>query len=110
MIFVIAEHKDAKLKPITSELLVFAQRLNREFGQPITAVILGSNAAALAEGLKTKKIDRVMTVEHEELADYNPDRYVGVLRSIVEKEKPFLVLIGHTTQGMDFAPRLAVSL
>ena len=38
MIFVIAEHKDNKLKPITSELLVFAQRAGRDFGQPITAV------------------------------------------------------------------------
>ena len=27
MILVVAEHKDNKLKPITSELLVFAQRL-----------------------------------------------------------------------------------
>jgi hypothetical protein len=28
MIFVVAEHKDNKLKPITSELLVFGQRGN----------------------------------------------------------------------------------
>src|SRR5215468_8862140 len=110
MIFVIAEHKDTKFKPITSELVVFAQRLSREFGQPITAVVLGSNAAALAEELKTKKIDRVLTAEHEELKDYNPDRYVEILTAIIGKEKPFLVLIGHTTQGMDFAPRLAVAL
>jgi electron transfer flavoprotein alpha subunit len=110
MIFVIAEQKDTKLKPITSELVVFAQRLSREFGQPITAVVLGSNAAALAEELKTKKIDRVLTAEHEELTDYNPDRYLEILTAIIEKEKPFVVLIGHTTQGMDFAPRLAVAL
>ena len=31
MIFVIAEHKDNKLKPITSELLVFAQRVGPRF-------------------------------------------------------------------------------
>ena len=110
MIFVIAEHKETKLKPITSELLVFAQRLSRDFGQPITAVMLGSNTAALAGELKTKKIDRVLTAEHEELTDYNPDRYVEILKAIIEKETPFLVLIGHTTQGMDFAPRLAVAL
>jgi electron transfer flavoprotein alpha subunit len=32
------------------------------------------------------------------------------LKSIIDKEKPFIVLTGHTTQGMDFAPRLAASL
>jgi electron transfer flavoprotein alpha subunit len=110
MIFVITEHKDNKLKPITSELLVFAQRVGRDFGQPVTAVVLGSSTASLAGELKTRKIDRVITAEHADLGEYNPDSYVEVLKSILEKEKPFLVLIGHTTQGMDFAPRLSVRL
>src|SRR5438874_6246106 len=110
MIFVIAEHYDNKLKPITSELLVFAQRVGRDFGQPITAVVMSANTGALAGELKTRKIDRVITAEDQQLAEYNPDSYVPVLKEIIEKEKPFLVLIGHTTQGMDFAPRLAVAL
>ena len=110
MIFVIAEHNDNKLKPITSELLVFAQRVGRDFGQPITAVVMSANTGALAGELKTRKIDRVITAEDQQLADYNPDAYVPILKTIIEKEKPFLVLIGHTTQGMDFAPRLAVAL
>ena len=110
MILVIAEHKDNKLKPITNELLVFAQRLGRDFAQPITAVVLGNNADAVTSELKTRKIDRVITASHAELADYNPDSYVAVLKSIIDGEKPFVILMGHTTQGMDFAPRLAVSL
>src|SRR6478752_4773741 len=106
MIFVIAEHKDNKLKPITSELLVFAQRAGRDFGQPITAVLLGSGITPLAEELKSKKIDRVIVADDPNLAEYNPDVYVETIKSILEKEKPFLILIGHTTQGLDFAPRL----
>jgi electron transfer flavoprotein alpha subunit len=35
---------------------------------------------------------------------------VEILKGIIEQEKPFLVLAGHTTQGMDFAPRLAAGL
>lgn len=110
MIFVIAEHKDNKLKPITSELLVLAQRAGRDFGQPVSAVVLGADIAALAEDLKSKKIDRVVTIDDPQLAEYNPDTYVEALKRLFEKEKPFLVLIGHTTQGMDFAPRLSVAL
>src|SRR4029453_12722382 len=98
MIFVIAEHKDNKLKPITSELLVFAQRLGRDFSQPATAVVLGSGTAALADELKTKKIDRVITAEHASLGDYSPDAYVEILKGIIGLEKPFAVLIGHTTR------------
>ena len=52
----------------------------------------------------------MITAEDPQLGEYNPDTYVEALKSILQKEKPFLVLIGHTTQGMDFAPRLSVAL
>jgi len=110
MIFVITEHRDNRLKPITSELLVFAQRIGRDFAQPITAVLVGSGVSALADQLKGYKIDRVLVAEHEQVSEYHPDFYVEILKGIIEQEKPFLVLIGHTTQGMDFAPRLAAAL
>lgn len=110
MIFVIAEHKDNKLKPITNELLVFAQRVGREFGQPITVVVPGSNVGALADELKSRKIDRVIVADHADLAEYSPEAYVSLLKSLLAAEKPFLVVAGHTTQGYDFAPRLAVAL
>jgi electron transfer flavoprotein alpha subunit len=110
MIFVITEHKDNKLKPITNELLVFAQRVGREFNQPVTAVVLGNNVGAIAGDLKSRKIDRVITAEHASLAEYNPDTYVSVLKGLLSAEKPFLVIAGHTTQGYDFTPRLAVAL
>src|SRR6185436_11419841 len=110
MIFVIAEHKDNKLKPITNELLVFAQRAGREFGQPITAVVLGNNVAGVADELKSRKIDRVIVADHADLAEYSPEAYVSVLKSLLSSEKPFLVAAGHTTQGYDFSPRLAVAM
>jgi electron transfer flavoprotein alpha subunit len=110
MIFVIAEHKDNKLKPITFELLVFAQRVGRDFGLPVTAVVLGSDPAAPMDELLGKRVGRVIAVQHERLAEYNPYPYAEALKGLIENEKPKLVLIGHTTQGMDFAPRLAAAM
>ena len=68
MIFVLTEHRDCKLQSITNELLVFAQRAAREFSQPVAAVVLGDNTAAIADELKSKKIDRVITATHPNLA------------------------------------------
>jgi electron transfer flavoprotein alpha subunit len=110
MIFVVAEHKDNKLKPITNELLVFAQRTAKEFNQPVAAVVLGSNISTVADELRTKKIDRVFVADDANLAEYDPASYIAVLKQILASEKPFLVIAGHTTQGYDFAPRLAVAL
>ncbi len=110
MILIVTEHQDNKFKPITSELIVFAQRLGRDLEQPVTAVVMGSGVGDLAAGLGDRKLDRIITIEDEKLADYNPDGYVGALRQLIEKETPFLVLTGHTTVGYDFLPRLAAGL
>ena len=110
MILIVTEHQDSKFKPITSELIVFAQRLGRDLEQPVTAVVMGSGVGDLAAGLGDRKLDRIITIEDEKLADYNPDGYVAALRQLIEKETPFLVLTGHTTVGYDFLPRLAAGL
>jgi electron transfer flavoprotein alpha subunit len=91
-------------------LLVFAQRIGREMNHPITALVLGNGVSAVADELKSRKIDRVMTADHADLAEYSPEAYVSVLKSLLAAETPFLVVAGHTTQGYDFTPRLSVAL
>ena len=76
MIFVIAEQKDNKLKPITFELLVFAQRLSRDFNQPVTAVVLGARVEPLADDSE----DLLQwLITGEELPDRGADRIERVV-------------------------------
>ena len=110
MILVVTEHQGSKFKPITSELIVFGQRLGRELEQPVTAVIMGVGVGDLAAGLQDRKLDRILTIEDEKLADYNPDGYIAALRQVIERDSPFVVVAGHTTVGYDYLPRLAAGL
>ena len=110
MILFITEHQDDKFNPITAELIVFAQRLGRELEQPVVALVLGASTAGLVAELGDRKIDRIITVEDERLGEYSSDGYVAAIKEVVAKEKPFLVLAGHTTVGYDYAPRLAANL
>ena len=71
MIFVLTDHKENRFKPITNELIAFAQKVGREFNQPVAAVVLAADAAALAADLKTRKINQVITILSEP--------FVGVL-------------------------------
>jgi electron transfer flavoprotein alpha subunit len=116
MILVICEHRDGKLTTSTREVIVFAQRAGRDLGMPVTVAVLGSAGVDL-DALKTAKIDRIVTVDDQKLnADdqklnaYDPDAYVYALKSIVDRDHPSLIVTGHTTQGIDFMPRLAVAL
>lgn len=109
MILVIAEHRDGKLTTNTREVVVFAQKAGRDMGMAVQAVVLGSAGVDL-DALKIAKIDRILTVDDPKLTTYDPDAYAYALKSIAERDGPSLIVAGHTTQGMDFMPRLAVAL
>lgn len=109
MILVITEHRDGRLTPSTNDLIVFAQRAGRDLGMPVCAAVLGSAGVAL-DALKATKIDRLITVDDAQWSGYDPDIYVHVIKAINQRYNPALIVAAHTTQGMDFMPRLAVAL
>ena len=107
MILVVTEHQDGKLRANTAELIVFAQRAGRDLGMPVRVAVLGK---ADIEQLKAAKIDRLLVVDAAVLSAYDPRSYVQAVKALIESEKPALVIAGHTTQGMDFMPRLSAAL
>lgn len=107
MILVVAEHADGKLRANTRELVVFAQRAGRDLGVPVVVAVAGG---ADLEPLKTARIARIVVLDAPGLEAYDPRLYVQALKALIERETPSLVIAGHTTQGMDFMPRLAVAL
>ncbi len=72
--------------------------------------MIGKGVAALAEELAGYQIDDVILIEHDLLAEYTPDGYCIALRQAIENAKPDLVLLPHTYQVRDFAPKLAASM
>ena len=107
MILVVAEHQNGKLRANTAELVVFSQRAGRDLGMPVVVAVAGH---VDLEPLKTAKIDRIVCCEAPGAEDYDPSLYLRVFKTLIEQEKPALVVAGHTTQGMDFMPRLAAAL
>jgi len=105
MILVVAEHQDGTLRANTAELVVFAQRAGRDLGMPVVVAAVGSVDVA---PLKNAKIDRIVSLDVAE--GYDPSFYVEALKTLIGREQPALVIAGHTTQGMDFMPRLAATL
>jgi electron transfer flavoprotein alpha subunit len=108
-IFVLTEHRQRQIRDVTFEMLSKGRALAERTGGELTAILLGKNikghAAVLAEYAK-----RVLIVEDDRLENYNSDAYQIVLSHLIKKHKPLLTLIGHTSNGVDLAPSLAVSL
>ncbi len=108
MLIVIAEQKAGKLNRATWETIAAAQQCAG--GDPIAVVVPGSDVAAVAAELAAAHVKEVVTVSHAALEPYTPDGYTAALEQVIGQLSPRLVLLPHTYQTRDFAPKLAARL
>ena len=105
-IVVIAEQRQGKLNRATWETIAAAQRLAGA-GTPIAIVVAGSGIGAVASELAAAQVKEVVAVESPALEPYTPDGFTAALQQAIEQLAPKLVLLPHTYQTRDFAPKLA---
>jgi electron transfer flavoprotein alpha subunit len=110
MILVIAEQRDGTLNRATWETIVGAQQLAKASGAPITVLVPGAHAAGAGAGLAAAQVAEILTVEHAALEPYTPDGFTAVLQAAIGELSPAHVLLPHTYQTRDFAPKLAARL
>src|SRR4030042_1733131 len=108
-IFVLAEHRQGQIRDITFEMLTKAREIAEKTGSELTAVILAKNAKELAK-LLTEYAKNVIAVEDAKVENFNSEAYRKILVTLIAQHKPKLVMMGHTSQGIDLAPRLATEL
>jgi electron transfer flavoprotein alpha subunit len=108
-IFVLAEHRQGAIRDITYEMLTKAHEIAEKTGAELNAIILGNNvkeqAKVLAEYAKT-----VILIQDAKLENFNSEAYKRILTKLITDHKPSLVLMGHTSYGIELAPRLAAAL
>lgn len=106
-IILFIEQRDGAINRTSLEALVAAQQISKGTGDKIQAVILGNSVSNIANDIAAKNLEAVYTVEDDKLDQYTPDGYVAALAQVVEKLDPKFVILSHTYQVRDFAPRLA---
>jgi caffeyl-CoA reductase-Etf complex subunit CarE len=109
-VWVFAEQRNGKLMSTAFELLGEGRKLADKLGVELSAVLLGSNVAGLADELIHHGADRVILADHPELKLYTTDGYTKVITELVNSKKPEIILIGATNIGRDLGPRIAARL
>ncbi len=109
-ILVVAEQREGKLNRVSFETLTGAQALAKQTGWTLEAAVVGSNIASVAAEVAKTAVAKVYAIEDKTLEQYTPDGFVAALKKFIESSKPKLVLLPHTYQVRDFAPKLAASL
>lgn len=109
-ILVFIEHVDGKINKASYEAVRAAQLIGGQTGQTISAVVFGQGIGSAAAEVAAKKLNAVHTVESEWLKSYTADGYSQAFKQVIEQLQPELVLMTHTYEVRDFAPKLAASL
>jgi len=103
---VIAEQREGILNNASWECIVAAQ----QSGAAVQVAVAGGSIGTVAAELAVAEVEAVLAVEHPNLDAYTPDGFVTAFAEVVTETSPDLVLLPHTYQTREFAPRLAARL
>jgi electron transfer flavoprotein alpha subunit len=90
---------DGQALPTSWEALGAARSAADALGVPVTALVLGKNAQAVAQEAATYGADRVRVGEDATLQDFRLEPYAALLTQLVQDNSPRLVLAGATSRG-----------
>jgi electron transfer flavoprotein alpha subunit len=110
VILVIAEQRDGKLNRTTWETIAAAQQLAGVTGAPIAIAVPGASVSAVTNELAAAQVKEIVTVESPALEPYTPDGFTAALQDAIAQLSPAHVLLPHTYQTRDFAPKLAARM
>lgn len=109
-ILFISEQREGKWNKVSFEALAAAQQIATQATGSLSGLVIGQGVAALGDELAGYQLEEVMLVENALLEKYTPDGYSIALKHAIEQSKPDLVILPHTYQVRDFAPKLAASM
>ena len=108
-ILVVAEHRKHKVADISLQMLSKGRQLVDQAGADLVTVAIGRSVGDYGKEL-ARWADTVLAVESPNMQESLAEPSQRILSAVIGERKPFLVLMGHSSFGMDLAPALAVEL
>jgi electron transfer flavoprotein alpha subunit len=106
-VLIYAEHKDGKIKKVTSELIAEAVRSGAE---PVAFLAGATGVESLAKDLGAMGAKRVILAQGDSVKFYSNEAYGKLFVNAARSVNPAIILMGATAQGKDLAPRVAALL
>jgi electron transfer flavoprotein alpha subunit len=109
-ILVFIEHKDSAVNRASLEAIAAAQAIAKDLGLKVSAVIPNQADTPLAQEVAQYNLEKVIVARNAKLDKYTPDGYADAWEEIIKRENPQFVVMAHTYQVRDFAPKVAARL
>ena len=109
-VWVLGEVREGEIHAVSHELLAWGRELADKLKVDLTTILLGHEIKEKVQGLISAGADRVICVDHPNLAYFMVDPYAAVLTELVKEEKPEIFIASATTIGRTIMPVLAVKV
>ncbi|MGA1867398.1 MAG: FAD-binding protein [bacterium] len=110
-VWIFGEQRQGFLSAVVYELLGIGRKLADKLGEKLWVVCLGQCLGSTAEELVYYGADRVMLIDEEPLYNnFHDTIYTNAMVCLIQKYHPEIVLIGATSIGRTFAPKVAARL
>jgi electron transfer flavoprotein alpha subunit len=110
MILVFIEHKNCVLNKTSLEAIAAAQAMGADLGMKASAVIPCDKDCGLAQEISEYDLEKVIVAKNEKLGTYTPDGYADAWEHVIKATNPQYVVMSHSYQVRDFAPKVAARL
>ncbi|WP_263351457.1 electron transfer flavoprotein subunit alpha/FixB family protein [Acidicapsa acidisoli] len=106
-VLIFLEAKNNEITRLSWEAMAAGHALAEGHGLPVNIALVGSAGNPIFETIHGKPPRTVYAIDHKLLHAYTPDGYTASYAQLIEHVKPAYVVLPHTYQVRDFAPRLA---
>lgn len=110
MILVFIEHKECVLNKTSLEAIAAAQSIGKDLGLEVAAVLPCGKDCTLAQEIAGYNLKKVIVAKNEKLGTYTPDGYADAWEQVIKTTNPQYVVMEHSYQVRDFAPKVAARL
>jgi electron transfer flavoprotein alpha subunit len=109
ILVVVQRRTDGQSASITFELLKAATDLSLQGGESVCACTLGSGVSPLADEI-SYYVPTVFVIDDPLLCGFQADLYASALEALCRALAPRTVLMGHTYENREVAPKLACKM
>lgn len=109
-IWVFGDYRNYFQNRVTLQLLSRATDLANRLGARVCATVFGYQVDEWVGEYIAHGARKVYVVEDKSLKDYSTDLYVTLMEHLAREHRPEIILIGATTFGREYAPRVAKRL
>ena len=109
-IWVFADYRNYFQNRVTLQLLAKANDLASDLGAEVCAVLFGHETDEYVAEYIAHGAHKVLAVEHSSLKQYSVEKYTVLMERLAREYNPEIILIGATSFGKEFAPRVAKRL